>query len=219
MGIHKDNTPVYHPKTDDLVERFNRTLQDMLAKTVEPGSRDWDTGLPYVLFAYRASLQQSTAKSPFFLLYGRDPHLPTEAALSPPQERYPIDLDDYKSEVMTKLSDAWELARKNIQKAQGRQKRQHDRISRPSQFKAGDRVFVYMPAAKSKKAHKFPRPFQGPYPVVSTHGNGVEVCPVDKPQSTPIRVALNRVRPCPTQVADEFLATRCEVEGPESVSS
>ena len=61
-----------------------------------------------------------------------------------------------------------------------------------------------MPAAKSNKAHKFDRPFHAPYRVVATHENGVEVCPVDKPQSTPIRVALNRVCPCPTEVADEF---------------
>ena len=208
MGIHKANTTAYHPQTDGLVERFNRTLIDMLAKTVEPGGRDWDTRLPYVLFAYRASLQQSTAESPFFLLYGRDPRLPTEAALSPPQERYPIDVDDYKSEVVTKMSDAWELACKNICKAQSQQKKQHDRSSRPADFKVGDRVFVYMPAAKSTKAHKFARPFYGPYRVVETCTNGVEVRPVDAPQTTPIRVALNRVRFCPTQLADEFWPSR-----------
>jgi len=48
MGIKKINTTAYHPQT----ERFNRTLTDMLAKTVEKGGRNWDTRLPYVLFAY-----------------------------------------------------------------------------------------------------------------------------------------------------------------------
>ena len=32
----------------------------MLAKKVEHGGRDWDTHLPFVLFAYGASLQEST---------------------------------------------------------------------------------------------------------------------------------------------------------------
>ena len=32
MGIHKVTTTAYHPQTDGLVERFNRTLTDMLAK-------------------------------------------------------------------------------------------------------------------------------------------------------------------------------------------
>ena len=32
LGIKKTNTTAYHPQTDGLVERFNRTLLDMLAK-------------------------------------------------------------------------------------------------------------------------------------------------------------------------------------------
>ena len=78
LGIHRVNTTAYHPQTDGLVERFNRTLIDMLAKRVERNGNDWDTQLPYVLFAYRASLQESTGESPFFLMHGRDPRLPTE---------------------------------------------------------------------------------------------------------------------------------------------
>ena len=92
LGFHKVNTTAYHPQTDGLVERFNRTLTAMLAKTVQRGGRDWDQHLPYVLFAYRASLQESTQESPFFLLYGRDPRLPNESVLSPSKSRQLTDL-------------------------------------------------------------------------------------------------------------------------------
>ena len=34
LGFRKANTTAYHPQTDGLVERFNRTLTAMLAKTV-----------------------------------------------------------------------------------------------------------------------------------------------------------------------------------------
>ena len=81
LGFKKVNTSAYHPQTDGLVERFNRTLTAMLAKTVEHGGKDWDQKLPFVLFAYRASQQQSTLESPFFLLYGRDPRLPADPAM------------------------------------------------------------------------------------------------------------------------------------------
>ena len=77
LGFHTSNTSAYHPQTDGLVERFNRTLTTMLAKTVEKG-KDWDQHLLFVLFAYQASQQTSTLESPFYLLYGRDPHLPVE---------------------------------------------------------------------------------------------------------------------------------------------
>ena len=83
LGFHKVNTSAYHPQTDGLVERFNRTLTAMLAKTAEKGGKDWDLRLPYVLIAYRASQQQSTRESPFYLLYGRDPRLPNESMLCP----------------------------------------------------------------------------------------------------------------------------------------
>ena len=81
MGIHRLNTTSYHPQTDGLVERFNRTLTSMLAKTVEKSGANWDEKLLYVLFAYRVSVQESTKESPFFLMYGRDPRLPTDCPL------------------------------------------------------------------------------------------------------------------------------------------
>ena len=68
LGYHNINTMAYHPQTDGLVEKYNWTLIAMLAKVVERGGRDWDEHLPYILFAYRASQQQSTSASPFYLL-------------------------------------------------------------------------------------------------------------------------------------------------------
>ena len=125
MGMKKINTTSYHPQTDGLVEQFNRTLTDMLAKTVRKGGDDWDERLPYVLFAYRTSLQDSTKESPFFLIYGRDARLPTEAALAPPVAREELDVDSYKSEVVERMSSAWNLAKMKVQKAQRQQKLHH----------------------------------------------------------------------------------------------
>ena len=49
LGIHQTNTTAYHSQTDDLIERLNRTLTTMLAKTVKKGGRDQDRHIPYVL--------------------------------------------------------------------------------------------------------------------------------------------------------------------------
>jgi hypothetical protein len=35
LGFKKVNTTAYHPQTDGLVERYNRTLTAMLANTVD----------------------------------------------------------------------------------------------------------------------------------------------------------------------------------------
>ena len=100
MGIKKVNTTAYHPQTDGLVEHFNLTLTGILTKTTEKGVRDWDTSLSYVLFAYHASMQSSTMESPFFLLYGRDPRLPTETTLTAPVICSELDIVTYKDEVV-----------------------------------------------------------------------------------------------------------------------
>ncbi len=57
LGVKKINTSGYHPQTDGLVEKFNFTLTNMIAKSCEVKDRDWDERLPYLLFAYRVSAQ------------------------------------------------------------------------------------------------------------------------------------------------------------------
>lgn len=110
LGTKKINTTGYHPQTDSLVERLNHTLMSMLSKCVENHGRDWDECLPYVLFAYRVSVHEPTRESPFYLMYGRDARLPTETALSQPTTFYQVDVQDYRTELVTHLSDACTLA-------------------------------------------------------------------------------------------------------------
>ena len=67
LGTHKVNTTAYHPQGDGLVERMNRSLLIMLSMSAEFNGSDWDQRLPFLLFAYRASTQESTKESPFYL--------------------------------------------------------------------------------------------------------------------------------------------------------
>ena len=205
MGMKKVNTTAYHPQTDGLVEQFNRTLLDMLSKTAKQNGTDLDNCLPFIPFAYRSSPQTSTKESPFYLLYGRDPKLPTEAVLClPPSFTLQVDADDYVTGITKRLSQAWSLAGDAIKKALVQQKQHHDAHAHSDTFVEGKRMLVYIPATKSGTAYKLARPFHGPYHVVHVVENGVEVRPVDQPHVTPTRVALNRVRRCPVEMPDVF---------------
>ena len=68
LEFHRVNTTAYHPQSSGLVEMLNRTLIDMLTKTAELNGNNWDEKLPYVLFAYRSTMQKSTGQLPFQLL-------------------------------------------------------------------------------------------------------------------------------------------------------
>jgi len=66
----KINTAAFHPQTDGLVERFNKTLATMLSLYLNSSQTDWDFYLPFLTFAYNCSTQASSQFLPFSLLYG-----------------------------------------------------------------------------------------------------------------------------------------------------
>ena len=53
------------------MERFNRTLCESLAKTVQDLD-NWDLQIAPTLFAYRTSKHSVTKISPFYLVHGRN---------------------------------------------------------------------------------------------------------------------------------------------------
>ena len=83
---------------------------------------EWDKQLPFLLLAYRTVIQESTKENPLFLLYGRDPRLPSGILLDQSWTTYLVDVDDYHTELVVNLKKTRELALKNIEQAQQKQK-------------------------------------------------------------------------------------------------
>ena len=80
-GSHKTRTTPYHPESDGMVERFNRTLLMMLAMFAGKNRDDWDDLLPAVMMAYRSSVHESTRFSPYRLMFGEECTLPMDIGL------------------------------------------------------------------------------------------------------------------------------------------
>ena len=78
LEIRKSRTTPYHPQGNGIVERFNRTLLDMLATTAHNHPSDWDLYIRKVCLAYNSSIHSSTGFSPFFLMFGREVKLPID---------------------------------------------------------------------------------------------------------------------------------------------
>jgi len=77
FGIEKLRTTPYKPSTNQ-VERFHRTLNAILGKTVAEHQKDWDTRLIFALSAYRATRHRATGYSPNFLVLGRETRAPLD---------------------------------------------------------------------------------------------------------------------------------------------
>ena len=63
----------------------------MLTKLVSERKTDWDQHLPTVLFAYRTAYKVTTHHTPYQLVYGLQPMLPTEYVI--PTYRNDVDRD------------------------------------------------------------------------------------------------------------------------------
>ena len=58
---------------DGKIEVVNRSLGDLLRSLVTEHRNSWDNVLPQAEFAYNDSVNRSTCKSPFEIVYGRKP--------------------------------------------------------------------------------------------------------------------------------------------------
>ena len=102
LDIDKTRTTSYHPQSDGMVERMNRTFKDMLSTYVSANQKDWDEHLQLVCMAYRSAEHESTGYSPNFMLFGRENVLPKELIAGvPPCNRHS---DDYIADLEDRLN-------------------------------------------------------------------------------------------------------------------
>lgn len=169
LGIQGVKTSPYHPQTDGLVERFNKTLKSMLRKFVNDSGSDWDQWLPFLLFAYREVPQASTGFSPFQLLYGHSVRGPMDVlkeAWEGPMPQQQCSELSYVLKMRDKLDQFQELANSNLAEAQQQQKQSYDKASRRRVFQEGQQVLLLLPTSASGLLAKW----QGPYKIKKKMG-------------------------------------------------
>ncbi|KAJ8026574.1 hypothetical protein HOLleu_31450 [Holothuria leucospilota] len=161
LGIDQIKSSAYHPESQGALERFHQTLKNMLKTYCHDNERDWDEGIPFVMFAARESIQESLGFSPFELVFGHTVRGPLkllkEKWLSDPGED--IHLLDYVSRFKDRLNGACELAQENLRHSQKKMKAWYDKTTVKREFKPGDKVLVFLPVSGQPLQARF----QGPY--------------------------------------------------------
>ena len=87
LGCTKTRTAPYHPESDGMIERFNRTCLMMLSMFVNDKRHspndNWNELLPFVMHAYRTSVHEFTGYSPFRLMMGEELRTKRENDVAP----------------------------------------------------------------------------------------------------------------------------------------
>lgn len=69
LNIKHITSSPYHPESQGALERFHQSLKTMLKTYCYSTHRDWDEGVPFVLFAVRDVVQESLGFSPAELVF------------------------------------------------------------------------------------------------------------------------------------------------------
>jgi hypothetical protein len=165
MTIRHQLSSVYHPQTNGLTERFNKTLCNTLAKYVSDYGDTWDTFLNAALFAYRTVQNHTTKYTPFKLLYGREAVLPIDLQ-GTNQETNKLTEETLQQHIEYITEDLQNIrldARKNIGKAQENQRKYYNQKVKPIKFNIGEKVLLYESAKAKVHGDKFREKWIGPY--------------------------------------------------------
>ena len=193
MGIKKTRTTPFHPQSDGMVERYNRTLENQLALFVNDNQNDWDERLPLVLMAYRSAVHESTGCSPARLMMGRELRLPLDLTYGRPDDHLRQCTTEYGQTLQENIETAHEFARKKLELTASRMKTNYDIDASANRFEPGTAVWLHSPAVKKGFSPKLARPWTGPYLVTKRINDLVYRIKLHR-RSKPRVVHRNRLR-------------------------
>jgi len=140
FGVEKLRTTPYKPSTNQ-VERFHRTLNSILAKTVSEHQKDWDMQLPFALAAYRATRHRYTGYMPNVLVLGRETRAPPDLLYRTPEDEHLE--DSFVEGIRTRMTTAYEEVCKQLRKSAEYNERHYNIGLREKKFHARQWVWYY----------------------------------------------------------------------------
>ena len=86
LDVQHVTSPPYNPQSNS-VERFHRSLHQMLRVLLGRKDYNWDRLLPSIAFAYNTKVNSSTQLTPALVFFGREARLPIDLVIDGPPDR------------------------------------------------------------------------------------------------------------------------------------
>ena len=167
MEITKTRTTAYRPCSNGQVERYNRTLLQMIRCFLQGYPNTWDENLPYLISAIRSTVHRQTNYTPNMMMLGREVTMPVEVMLGTAEVNHN---DDQPASYVTQLGEVLQhchkLAREYLQSSQVRQKRDYDLKLSVNRYQVGDLVYLIDSSTKIGQSSKLKPVWKGPMIVI-----------------------------------------------------
>ena len=157
LRFRKTRSTPYHPSSNGLVERFNRTLASLLRSYIEEHQEEWDVQVPILTCAYRSTSHPSTGFTPNYLMLGREVMTPVDLTF-PTYQDHASGVPEYVLNMQARFAASYGIAREKLLRAAEQQKKTHDVRMVTEEYKVGDAVWK-----KATRHTKLTLPWCGPY--------------------------------------------------------
>jgi transposase InsO family protein len=141
LGMSITCTTSLHPQSDDMVERYIKTIEEHLRKVVTSHQKDWDDGLPLFPLAYRASTHDTTGLTPASLVFGRELRLSFDLLFGVPPDKERA-TTDYAADLLDYLHDIHKYASQHLKLASDRMKTRFDKLVKFACYEEDERVWL-----------------------------------------------------------------------------
>jgi hypothetical protein len=141
------HTSLYNSRSNSTVERNNQTVSAMVKHYAQQNYKAWDKNLHALNFCYNSTPHTALGgKSPFEILYARQPNFPNQFQLSTDVIQHPYDILRQQED----LQQIWDFVRQTLRTQQDKSQAKLAAGHKPVSYELGDIVKLHYPKSLNK---------------------------------------------------------------------